>query len=248
GGTHLMTLTRLGVSNFNVADLDDFDYPNFNRQYGAFCSTVGEQKSVVMERQVKDVNPESNIQNFHQGISEDNLEEFLDGVDLYVDSLDIFAVDIRRKVFQRCYEKGIPAITAAPMGMGTSVLIFLPGGMTFEEYFCLEGLSLEDQVLNFVVGISPSMQQRSYLVDRRSVNFLKQKVPSLPMGIEIASGVLCSQALKLLLKRGDIVSAPKGFHYDAYRNRLIKTWRPWGNRNPYQKFMAWYIKRLLNKS
>lgn len=245
GGSHLIVLARLGISNFNISDLDDFDYANFNRQFGATCSTIGRPKSEVMLELVKDINPEANIINFDQGINEENLEDFLDGVDIYVDSLDIFALDIRRKVFQRCYEKGIPTITAAPMGMGTAMLCFKPGGMTFEEYFCLDGLSLEDQVTKFVIGVSPSVQQRHYLVDRRSVNFLKKKVPSTIMGIELAAGVLNTNVLKLLLNRGDVICAPHGLHFDAYRNKLIKTWRPWGNRNPLQKYMYWRVKKLL---
>jgi hypothetical protein len=42
----------------------------------------------------------------------------------YMDSLDIFAGYSSCKVFARCHEKGIPAATAAPMGMGTALLVF----------------------------------------------------------------------------------------------------------------------------
>lgn len=245
GGDHAIVLARLGVGNFNISDMDDYDVANFNRQAGAFVSTLGKPKSEVMLNTLRDINPEANVKNFDKGIDEGNLDAVLDAVDVYVDSLDIFAIDIRRKVFRRCYEKGIPAITAAPMGMGTAFLIFMPGGMTFEEYFCLDGLSKEDQIIKFVIGVSPSVQQRHYLVDRSSVNFLTQKAPSTCMGISLAAGVLCTNVLKLLLNRGEIVCVPRGVHFDAYRNRLIKTYRPWGNRNPLQKYMFWRVKKLL---
>lgn len=245
GGDHAIVLARLGIGNFNISDMDDYDVANFNRQAGAFVSTLGKPKSEVMLNTLRDINPEANVKNFDKGIDEGNLDEFLNGVDVYVDSLDIFAIDIRRKVFRRCHEKGIPAITAAPMGMGTAFLIFMPGGMTFEEYFCLDGLSKEDQIIKFVIGVSPSVQQRHYLVDRSSVNFLTQKAPSTCMGISLAAGVLCTNVLKLLLNRGEIVCVPRGVHFDAYRNRLIKTYRPWGNRNPLQKYMFWRVKKLL---
>jgi molybdopterin/thiamine biosynthesis adenylyltransferase len=247
GGSHLITLTRLGISNFSISDLDEFDIPNFNRQYGANLSTVGKEKLDVMKETILDINPEINVDIFDQGINEDNIDAFLEGADIYVDSLDIFALDIRRKVFRRCYEKNIPAITAAPMGMGTAYLIFMPGKMTFDDYFSFEGKSFEDQVLSFAVAVGPSVQQRKYLVDKSSVNFFKKKVPSTIMGIEISAGVACTQVLKILLNRGEIICAPRGLHFDAYRNKLIKTWRPFGNKNPLQKFMFWYVKRMLNK-
>ena len=245
GGSHLIVLARLGIGKFHIADLDVFELANFNRQYGAAMSTINVAKAESMENMIKDINPDLDVTTFEQGVSLDNIDQFLDGVDIYVDSLDIFALEIRRAVFARCYERGIPTITAAPMGMGTAMLVFMPGKMSFEEYFCLDGYSFEDQIIKFVIGVSPSVQQRKYLVDRSSVNFLKKKVPSTAMGIELAAGVACSNVLKILLNRGEVICAPHGFHFDAYRNRLVKTWRPFGNNNPLQKFMFWYVKRLL---
>jgi molybdopterin/thiamine biosynthesis adenylyltransferase len=249
GGDHIIDLARLGIGNFRISDLDVYDLANFNRQAGASMSTLGQPKSEVMEELIRDINPEATVINYKSGITPENVDEFLNGASVYVDSLDIFAVDIRRKVFKACYEKGIPAITAAPMGMGTSMLCFLPGGITFDDYFGLEGLQQEEQIIRFVVGVSPSLQQRHYLVERTSVNFTKEesKVPSTRMGISIAAGVLCTNVLKLLLERGDVIAAPRGMHFDAYRNKLVKTWRPGGNKNPIQRFMIWYLRNLLRK-
>lgn len=249
GGSHLVTLARLGVGQFSVADLDDFDVPNFNRQYGASVSTVGKSKLAVMSQAVRDINPEVTLHPFDQGINLENVDDFLSGTDLYMDSLDIFSLEIRRKVFQRCHELGIPAITAAPMGMGTAILVFLPGRMSFEDYFCFDDVrSFEDKLVKFVIGVSPAMLQRRYLVKRSSVNFLNRKVPSTAMGIELAAGVAGTQALKVLLGRGSVVHAPRGLHFDAYRNRLVRTWRPWGNRNPLQRMMFWRVRQLLSGS
>lgn len=245
GGSHLIALSRLGIGGFNISDLDTFELANFNRQFGATVSTLDHSKVEVMAAAVRDINPEADVRVFPEGISLENLDQFLDGVDVYVDSLDMFAVDVRRAVFARCYEKGIPTITAAPMGMGTAFLIFMPGKMSFEEYFCLEGLGFEEQIIRFVIGVSPSMRQRHYLVRRKAVNFLKHKVPSTVLGIELAAGVACTNVLKLLLGRGDLIVAPRGMHYDAYLNTLTTTWRPWGNRNPLQRLMYWRIKRFL---
>ena len=34
GGVHLLTLARLGIGAFHIADFDTFDIANFNRQAG----------------------------------------------------------------------------------------------------------------------------------------------------------------------------------------------------------------------
>ncbi len=248
GGDHAICCARLGIGNFNISDLDKYDLVNFNRQAGASMRTLGLEKSKVMEQMLHDINPEANVKNFDKGINEENLDEFLDGVDIYIDSLDIFAMKIRRLVFQRCYEKNIPCITAAPMGMGTAMLVFMPGKMSFEDYFCLEGLSEEDKFYHLIMGLSPAMLQLSYLVDASTVNFWEGKVPSTPMGIALASGVLNTNVLKILLNRGSVIHAPHGMHFDAYKNKLKITWRPGGNKNWLQKYlMLPIIRKKLQK-
>lgn len=48
GGSHILTLTRLGVGAFNIADFDTFDLPNFNRQAGASLRHLGRPKAEVL--------------------------------------------------------------------------------------------------------------------------------------------------------------------------------------------------------
>lgn len=259
GGDHAIVCARLGISHFNISDLDTFDIANFNRQAGANIATIGLEKSLIISDSIQKINPNATIVNFNEGISLANLDQFLEGVDIYIDSLDIFALEIRRAVFKRCREKGIPAITAAPMGMGTSVLIFTSESMSFEKYFGFVDVDehadsqtkqhiFEDNIIRFIVGVSPSMQQRHYLMDRSKVNIMNKKVPSTCPGISLAAGVLCTNVIKLLLKRGETLQAPRGMHFDAYLNKLVKTWRPFGSKNPIQKLMFKTIKSLLAKN
>lgn len=245
GGAHLLTLTRLGIGAFHIADFDTFDIPNFNRQAGAMMSSVGQRKTEVLSAMARDINPEVQLKVFEEGVTAQNLEAFLDGVDLYVDALDFFAFSARKMVFPACASKGIAATTAAPLGMGTAMLNFLPGGMTFEEYFCWEGCSDDEMALRFMIGLSPAMLQLGYLVDRNTVDFQARKGPSTPMACELCAGVAATQALKILLRRGEVIAAPHGLHFDAYRNKMSKTWRPGGNRNPIQRLALWIASKKV---
>ena len=163
----------------------------------------------------RDINPELDIKMFPDGVRGDNINEFLKGVDLYIDGLDFFAVSARRAVFAACAEQGIPAVTAAPLGMGVALLNFLPGGMSFEEYFLLEGQSEEEQLVRFLIGLSPAMLQGRYLVDPSTVDLVGHRGPSTTMACELCAGVAATQALKILLGRGKVVTAPWGLHFDA---------------------------------
>ena len=245
GGEHVHTLARLGVSAFHIADFDEFDVHNMNRQAGAFMSTMGRPKLEVVAEQARDINPEVSLKLFPQGVQEADIDSFLDGVDLYIDGLDFFALPIRRKVFAACQAKGIPAITAAPLGMGMSFLYFDPQGMSFEDYFRMEGQPEFEQYARFAVGLSPAMLNRHYLVAPEAVNLPERRGPSTPMAIKLCAGFLGTAALKLLLGRGELPAAPWSLHFDAYQLKFKRCWRPWGNAHPLQRLLLMFMRPIF---
>ncbi len=236
GGSHLITMTRLGIGAFNIADFDTFELANFNRQAGARLSAIGKSKAETLDAMAKDINPELDIKIFSNGVTDENLDEFLRDVDVYVDGLDFFVLDARRKVFARCHELGIPSVTAAPAGMGSAFLCFSPDGMSFEEWFRMEGLTKQQQLVNFMIGLTPRGLHRSYLVDKSHMDFKGQRLPSTGLACELSAGVATAQVLKLLLKRGPVYAAPFYHHFDAYVCKWKLGWMPGGNANPLQKF------------
>lgn len=237
GGFHVLTLCRLGIGAFCIADFDRFDVPNFNRQAGATVSTLGRNKIDVLAEQARDINPDVDLRLFPQGVNADNLDAFLDGVDVYVDGLDFFAFEARRQTFAACARKGIPAVTAAPLGMGTAVLVFMPGGMTFEEYFRWDGCDDTEKALRFLVGLAPAGLHRGYLVEPERINLAERRGPSTAMGCYLCAGAAATETLKILLGRKGVRAAPWGYQFDAYTGRMRHTWRPGGNRNPLQRLI-----------
>jgi molybdopterin/thiamine biosynthesis adenylyltransferase len=243
GGIHLLTLCRLGIGRFHLADFDSFDLVNFNRQTGATISTLNLPKLEVMVQQALDINPDLQIKGFPNGVTADNLDDFLEGVDIYIDGLDFFAFQARQDVFSACAAKGIPAVTAAPLGMGAAVLNFMPGGITFDEYFRLNDGTEAEKPVRFLMGIAPARLQMRYLVDPSAVDLANRKGPSTIMACQLCAGIAATEALKILLGRGPIRTAPRGYHFDAYRNKLTLTSRPGGNRNPLQRLALAFAKR-----
>lgn len=246
GGVHLLTLARLGVGAFHIADMDTFGLVNFNRQVGASMSTLDRPKVDVLAQMARDINPEIELKPFPAGIDSGNLDAFLAGVDLYVDGLDFFAFGAREITFAACAAKSIPATTVAPLGMGAGLLSFLPGGMTFEQYFGWAGCSDEEKALRFLIGLAPAGLHGRYLVDPSAVNFAERRGPSTFMACQLCAGIAATEALKILLGRGDVIAAPRGVHFDAYRNKLVRTWRPGGNENPLQRLILAIARKRFN--
>ena len=185
------------------------------------------------------------LTSFDHGVTDENLDAFLDGADLFVDGFDFFAVDIRRRTFARCRELGIPALTAAPLGMGVGLLVFMPTGMSFEEYFRLDGHSTDEQYLRFLIGLAPKGLHRSYLADPSRVSLADRRGPSTGAACLLCSGAVAAMATRILLLRDGVKAAPIHHQYDAYRQQFATSRLSRGNNGPLQRIKIAIARRQL---
>lgn len=245
GGAHLLTLARMGIGAFNISDLDSFELANFNRQAGAAVSTLGRPKVEVMAEMARDIDPLLDIKSFPEGIDEANIDAFLKDVDLFVDGFDFFVPEIRAKVFRRCSELGIPSITAGPIGFGTSYIVFMPGKMTFEQYFRMDGRPKESQYARFLLGLTPKGLHRNYLVDPSRLNLVEKRGPSSAAAVQLCAGVVGGEAVKILLGRGRVRAAPYFHQFDVYRGKFVCQRLFLGNNNPLQRLKLKMVERHI---
>ena len=167
GGVHLITLARLGIGSFHIADPDQFDVANFNRQYGATIDNLGRGKAEVMSEAVRGVNPEVKLATWHERITESNMDDFLSGVDVLVDGVDFFCLDAKRVIFREARRRGIWCITAGPIGFSTAWIVFSPIGMSFDDYFDLnDSMSNVDRLIAFSIGLAPKATHLPYIDGR----------------------------------------------------------------------------------
>lgn len=245
GGIDMIMLARLGISKFTIADFDVFETANFNRQYGATMSTLGQSKAEVMKAKVLDINPEADVRVFNEPIGAENADAFLDGADIFVDGIDAFVIRPRRLLYNRAFEKGIYTINAGPIGFSTSFLVFDPKGMSCDDYFDFsDEMSDADMFINFVIGVAPSALHRVYM-DFAYVNIKKHTGPSSALACHLCAGIVGSLVLKILLGRGPLYAAPYYHQFDAYREIFVRKKLIYGNRNPIQRFKKLILKRKL---
>ena len=247
GGIHMLTFARLGVEHFHVADLDRFELANFNRQAGASARTLGQPKAASVVEMAREINPNIDAKIFDHGVDEANLEAFLDGVDVYIDGLDFFVLDIRRKLFARARERGIPAVTAGPLGLGTGYLVFSPQGMSFEDYFRMAGKNKTGQYISFMLGLVPTMMHRHYVADPSRVDMLGKRGPSTAIACQLCAGVAAAEAVKLMLGRGRVRAAPYYHHFDPYLGKFKIGKLRWGNDGPWQRIKYAAVSRLIGR-
>lgn len=239
GGAHLLTLCRLGIEHFHIADPDIFQLANFNRQLGATLSSLNKPKTQTLFEMAKEINPNVDISIF-DSVTKENVDTFLENCDIYVDGMDFFCLDTRELLFLSCDKWKIPAITAAPVGLGVNYLIFDQLGMRFSDYFCLENKTEKQRLLNFILGLAPKPMHLGYLVDPSAIKLDEKKGPSTVMACMLCAGVAGVQVLRILLKRGKIYSAPYYHVFDPYSGRFQRGYLVQGNKNPLQ-----YFKRII---
>ncbi len=245
GGIHVETLARLGVGSFHLADGDIFELVNTNRQLEAMNSTLGVRKEDVMLRTLKDINPFAHVKTFGF-VTPENIDAFLEDVDYVVDGIDFFEINIRRKIFIKAYEKGIPVITAAPVGFGSSVLIFTKDSMTFDSYFDMHDETPEDlKPFLFGMGLTPSMLQRSYFSPKK-LKLSTHTAPSSILGT-LAAANWAGAIICKMIEGKKVETAPVSFHFDPYVAKMKRTRLSWGNRGLMQRLKLWYIKKCLMK-
>ena len=247
GGVHLLALARLGIGSFTIADFDQFEFANFNRQIGAILPTIGRDKTAVLEEMALAINPEIRLRRFDAGVTPATVDDFLRDADLFVDGFDFFEIQMRQRVFARCAELGIPAVTAAPIGMGVAFIAFQPKGMSFERSFRLEGRPEGEQYVRFLVGLTPRGLHRRYVVDPTRVDLARRRGPSTVAACQLCAGVTAVAAIKLLLGRGDVMPAPYNHQFDPYRGRFFRTRLSHGNAGPVQRLKI-AVGRRLTKS
>lgn len=247
GSAHLTTLSRMGIGCFRIADFDSYEIHNLNRQTGATTSTLGQPKVDVMANLTKDINPTAIVECYPEGIMEHNVERFLKGANVAIDGLDFTAIDARELFYATASRMGIPVVAVGPVGCSAASLVFLPGKMTWHDYFAMDLAKSDfERYILFIVGTAPAALHRGY-IDRKYVDLAAKRGPSLALAVQLCAGVAAGETLKLLLKRGKILPAPYFRQFDVYRGRHAVGKLRWGNRGPLQRLKFWFVKKQLAK-
>lgn len=248
GGAQLAALARLGIGNFNLADLDEYELKNFNRQYGATMKTIGERKTAIAKLIVHDINPKADVRIFDTGIQPDNIKQFLDNVDIVIDSLDFYCFKERFLLYATAREKELWVLTAPPLGFGFTLLCFNPKGMTFEEYFNFNSEDNEfDLSVSLLAGVSPGAYMFKYL-NQSGIDIDKHQLPSVSPAPFIIAGITATNVCNILLRKVNPVSVPTVIEYDALLHIYKKHRFRWGMKGPLQRIKRMFLRARLRRA
>ena len=136
GGGVAESAVRNGMSVV-LADPDEFDRTNINRQVGSSEDMVGVNKAVALAEHLSRIRSDVNIEVYDEGITLDTLGSVLDGVTLVLDAIDISRPDLSVELARRARLGMLPVFMGIEIGLGSNVTCFDPAEnyWTVERYF-----------------------------------------------------------------------------------------------------------------
>ncbi len=118
GGYVLEALARSGIGHLILVDFDKVEESNINRQILALGSTIGQKKSELAAKRVKDINPDCKVEVRDMFVNAETLPELLEQkVDMVVDAID--SLNPKCGLMQALTEKQIPFISSMGAALKT---------------------------------------------------------------------------------------------------------------------------------
>lgn len=168
GGYTAEMFARAGVGKLTLVDFDTVSVSNINRQVIALQSTIGEKKTKLFEKRLKDINPDLEISTIDDFYSE-KLTLDLAQYDYIVDAIDSMRSKIH--LLETCHNLGVPVISS--MGAGNR---FDPAAL----YIC-DISEIENKNAPFVSNILYQLKKRGIesgitVVASREKPFSQEKI------------------------------------------------------------------------
>ena len=120
GSFCLEILARSGVGNFIIADKDQIEITNLNRQIYALNSTIDKDKTAVAAERIKDINARASVKTITEYIHKGNVGLMFDGnPDVVVDAADI--INTKIALIAKAQELSVPIVCSMGAGLKTDL-------------------------------------------------------------------------------------------------------------------------------
>lgn len=238
-----LILVRIGVGNISIVDYDELKLINLNRNAYSFLSLVGKYKTKNIKNIIKDVDSSIKVKAINQKVTITNGEAILKNHDVVLQLVDDMA---SRIIVHRVARRlSIPCITmsGAPP-FRAFVTSIMPEGISYEKLFNLPTVHLTDfdlsneKILKDISLLRKERAQRSLKYGAiqdwisRYVNGEREIWAITPQRAYITAVLVSHEAIKILLNKDNIVSAPLiiDINLDRFPN-LIKIKKPYPNKS-----------------
>lgn len=222
GGLLAERLIRLGVGGLKITDPGTYEESNLNRQFSSSVRSIGQYKVESVFNQIKDINPGAKIDWNTGGIkTEKDAESFAERCDLVIDEMDYGAWKESIFLQRAARERGVYYLFTSAVGFGALAVIFDPHGMTLEEYnklpanADLANVQVQSVPPERILPVVPSYATAALSYGMiQEITAGKRPVPTCSIGVGLTSILAAAEAMNIILKRKEIVTAPGYIYID----------------------------------
>src|ERR1700709_1891789 len=125
GSPALLYLAAAGVGTLGIAEFDEVDESNLQRQIIHGQSDIGKPKAISAKESIAETNPLVDVVVHNERLDNDNVMQVFEGYDLIVDGTDNFAT--RYLVNDAAYFLGIPYVWGSIYRFDGQASVFAPG-------------------------------------------------------------------------------------------------------------------------
>lgn len=221
-------LAMMGVGEISVADPEAFEPENSNRVLAATRDNCGRNKAEVFREMASALPRDIKINVFTDGVTEDNVDEFMDGANLVLDESELTYLNIGTMIARKAIEKAIPELLVMNIGFAGIATSFAPNEKSkgFQELMGIDKNTSLDEVADMEVDYSrcvPYIPAYGDYDTFKAVVFDGASLPSISQGVDIASAIGSTEAFLHLSgadnHRRQPTWSPRFRFMDAYTNK-----------------------------
>lgn len=229
GGVAAEVLVRMGVGKIKICDFDIFEETNFNRQLHSNMQTVGRYKVDVLKDELLKINPNLEIESFNQGVTRDNIEELLHGVQIIINGMDKMYASL---ILERTARHKKLTIVDAWLTPFASVFVMTPDSPHWEEFMDLptQGVPLEEvteelcrKAVEKEIEYTFSHFNPYDIIDRDLVHGIandKRVRPSIAPVVWLSGVLMANETVKILA--GQPHTDHAGIFYNQYEHKIMR--------------------------
>ena len=248
-----LSLARMGIRRFSVADPEEFERQNMNRVPGARMSTLGRPKVDCFVEDLLEIRPDAEIEVYRAGVSADNVEQFVHRADVVVDETELTRLELGTMIADEARRIDVPVVVVMNIGFAAQVTSYDPAGPGFREMMGIGVDETLDEVAQRTVDFGRCIP---YIAPYTDIDVLRAvqegaALPSIVSGVNLASALGASQCLLHLTKgideaRPSAIFYPKVLYVDSLTgaSRVVRNVR-WSYRRSVLRMM---ISRALGKT
>ena len=188
---------RTGFENITICDMDDVELSNLNRQ-NYTRNDIQNSKVESLYKRLVSINPNANIQYHNVFLTEDNCAEFLEGIDIAINTID-FTSNAPFIFDEICLKKNIPVLHPYNLGWAGCVFVINERSESLETIV----KNYEEPEINIVEHIIVNSNKDCDLAWLKDVLKAYQEEggiaspPQLAVGSWINAGICASLLFKL---------------------------------------------------